>query len=114
MSTPPRQTARALSHLLFEARAYWQFAIDRDAPKAVLWRCASCGRDTHAQSPTDSRYCVRCAPKSDWRAAPFGRVRKVSPAVAARWKYDWTAAPFGHIRHIKAAIGETWEADDDT
>lgn len=52
----------------------------------MIWRCADCGKDTHAASTADPTRCIRCAPAQfDWRVVLFGRIRKVPPIIAARW-----------------------------
>lgn len=84
--------AQKLAPLLRAACDDWAFA--RDAPPLPAWRCTSCGKDTHAASTSDPTRCIRCAPPVvrpnpyAWRAAPFGRIRKVSPFVAALWECE--------------------------
>lgn len=91
--TQRRHTATQLAPLLESARCYWAFATDAHPPQAA-WRCATCGRDTHAPSVSDPSLCLGCAPRSTrpnpyaWRPAPFGRIRKVSPFVAALWESE--------------------------
>lgn len=54
------------------------------------WCCAQCGRDAHAASVVDPSVCLRCARalglRIEWKPAPFGKIRKVAPAAAARWE----------------------------
>jgi len=91
-----RAAAAALEGILSDARSSWQWTKDRAAAQVVPWRCAACGRDTHAPSIADLTCCLRCVP-------PRCRMDR----------YAWRAAPFGRIRHVPAWHAARWEADDD-
>lgn len=52
--------------------------------------CARCGSQVHARAIHDPTRCIRCAEPAatyyGWHAAPFGRVRRVRPQEARRWR----------------------------
>ena len=49
-------------------------------------RCAGCHQPIRLFAWGYPRWCHRCAVVSGpWNAAPFGKVRKVPPWIAAQW-----------------------------
>ncbi len=49
-------------------------------------RCPGCLTRHYLPSLSDPRWCYRCALwLTPWRAAPFGKVRKLPPRLRATW-----------------------------
>lgn len=61
---------------------------ERPAPVAKGEGCCDgFRRGVFAASLHDPRCCIRCAPiRYGWKRAPFGKIRRVPPGEAQRWR----------------------------